>query len=121
MVYADQQNLVQRYGSEIIAELAPPLDDKTGYDGVRVNVALWDARHTIDEILRNVNESLMGVLQAANCVIARYLLYKYEAPEKVTEEYNNMISQLKAAQNEDLSGWGLAGPKPEPAFNMEGF
>ena len=65
-------DLIQRYGSKAIAELAPPLnDDQSGYDGVRVDTALWDGHSKIDEILRNVTKlPEVGFLQAAHCVIA---------------------------------------------------
>ena len=99
MTYATQQDLVDRFGTEQLAQLS----DRTAgavIDTVVVGRALSDADAEIDSYLAAVYTLPLGavpsVLVRVACDIARYRLFGDRVTEQVRQLYTDAVRDLKA-------------------------
>lgn len=116
MAYATQQDLVERFGTQELAQLTDPAAGVT-IDAVAVSRALGDADAEIDSYLGARYAlplaAVPAVLVRVAADIARYYLWDDAAPDTVRERYKAAVALLK-----QLAGGAtvLAGtPGLEPA------
>lgn len=97
MTYATQQDLVDRFGQQELAQLTDPLAG-TVIDAVQVGRALADADAEIDTYLAGRYALPLAttptVLVRLAADIARYRLWDRNAPELVRERYAAAIKLL---------------------------
>lgn len=120
MTYATQQDLIDRYGADELAQLTDRAAATT-IDAVVVNRALADADSEIDSFLaRRVTTPLSPapqIVKAHACAIARFRLHKDHAPEHVRDAYKDAIAWLNKAAAGSISIDGL--PTPEGATTAD--
>lgn len=119
MTYATQQDLVDRFGSPELVELTNRGEVATGeIDATMVTAALVEADAEINSYLRKqVTTPLDPVPDQVKRIgvdIARYRLYRDNAPDYVVRGYTDAIKWLARAAAGDVSLGDAAGPT-EPA------
>ena len=99
MTYATQQDLVDRFGAEQLAELSDRTSG-TVIDTVVVGRALTDADAEIDSYLATAYAlplvSVPAVLVRIACDIARYRLFGDRVTEQVRQLYTDAVRDLKS-------------------------
>ena len=99
MTYATQQDLVDRFGTEQLAQLSDRTSG-TVIDTVVVGRALSDADAEIDSYLAAVYTLPLGavpaVLVRVACDIARYRLFGDRVTDQVRQLYTDAVRDLKS-------------------------
>lgn len=101
MAYATLQDLIDRYGSDEITLLT----DRSGSgspDAVVAGTVLSNAADQMDAYLAARYQlplnPVPGIVLGWNCDIARFQLYRTEAPANVTLNYKTALAELAQAQ-----------------------
>lgn len=96
-MYATQESLIKRYGSEVILSIA--MTKERTLDQVKVQEALEDASQTIDSYLAGRYslplKQIPAVLERHCCYIARYFLEKNRATNQSRQDYEDSIRYLE--------------------------
>lgn len=105
MAYASLQNMVDRFGEEELASLAPHSNES--FDADKVSLALSDAEAVIDGYIAKRYSLpvpvIPPVVTGISCDIARYFLYTDDPQEIVKERYQSAIKVLKDIANGTIS------------------
>ena len=119
MTYATEQDLIDRFGSDELAELTDRADPPTGVaDSTVVASALEDADELIDSYIAKRYDLPLASspprLVKLACDIARFFLYKDDPTEAVESVYKASVAFLR-----DVSAGravlDIAGAEPAPA------
>ncbi len=102
MSYATQQDMVERFGAQELAQLSDRINGEQ-IDVTIVERALTDAAAEIDAYLGARYslplDSLPAVLVRLNADMARYHLYDDKAPEAVRTRHQDALDLLKRIAN----------------------
>lgn len=100
MPYATHQNMIDRFGIDEVVQLTDRANTGS-LDPQVLDQALLDADDTIDGYLSGRYTlpfaSVPSVLVRLACDIARYLLYRDQASDRVKDAHDNAIAFLKSA------------------------
>jgi len=116
-MYATHQDMISRFGQEELILLTNKDSRGSVIDTAVLDTAIADASHRIDGYLGGRYDLPLSVVPPVMavlcCDIARYQLYDDQAPDKITERYDNAIAFLKAVGKGDLLlGVGSQGESP---------
>lgn len=96
MTYATQQDLIDRFGQQELIQLTDRVNG-IAIDAAVLNQVLADADAEINIYLSGYLPlaSVPLVLKGLACDIARFKLYKDEAPEVIVTRYKEAMNRLK--------------------------
>ncbi len=101
MTYATRQDLIDRFGEEELA-YQTDADGSGSLDAAAIDRALADADTLINGYLARLYAlplaSTPDLIKSIACDIARYRLYKKEAPQLVRDNYQDALKRLEAIQ-----------------------
>jgi phage gp36-like protein len=104
MSYATQADLVSRFGEDELKQLTDRASPRTGQiDADVVAEAISDAEATINgyicsKVATPVPAPLPPALVRHTCAIARYLIWKDRATDKVRKDYEDAIAWCRDVQ-----------------------
>jgi phage gp36-like protein len=119
VTYATKQDLIDRFSQDELVQLTDTTNDPpVAIDDTRVTRALTDADSMINGYIAaryDVPVSpVPSSLVLAACSIARYMLYRDHAPDRVTNDYNNAIKWLTQVSTGTVSLTDVAAaPTPQ--------
>jgi phage gp36-like protein len=120
-MYVDQAGMADRYGETVLIQLTDRATPMTGaIDATVLSRALADAAAVIHGYARSAGYAVPFDPAAPDMVagwqacIALYLLYRNEVPDKVKEDRDTALSQLRdlAAGRITLQAAGAVAPAP---------
>jgi phage gp36-like protein len=116
MPYCTQQNLIDRYGEDMLRDLTDRAVPLTGaIDGAAVNDAIGNADAMIDGYLMGRYSLPMattpGIVKQLSQVIAIYNLHRHLTDEKIRQDYEDAVKRLRDIQS-GVFILGAAGVEP---------